>query len=79
MTPIQAAIYEGDQLVLVRCYRAEDVEQVLKDAKCLANWVRDLGYQTESTDLNLTTAEFTEMWKLANCLLAHPAWEEGNG
>ena len=50
--------------------KAADVEGVVSDARCLSKFVHDLGYQTETQELDLTTAEFTEMWKVATRLLA---------
>ncbi len=45
-------------------------QDVLNNAKVLAQFVHDLGLQTETQELDLTTAEFGEYWKIAKRILA---------
>ena len=72
---LQAGTEEAGEILHVagpaqfHVYLAAEVERVLKEAKQLAQFLVDLGFQTESTELNLTTPEFTEVWKQAQRLL----------
>ena len=49
--------------------RETRLREALSKAKCLANEIYESGMQTETHELDLTSAEFRETWQLAKIVI----------